>query len=198
MKKMALITLNNLIMKNVSIFFFLVFLIISSSLLAQKFPDPEFSSRPYILQADFTLKNLERADAQIDMKVKGMGYGGVETYYTVFTPASDVRLSKSALPKFIIKIEGNLDPSELVALSLGTAKKSRRRFLQGSMGMTGKARDVSDAYLKLEFKKIRNDIYEIILPKDIQAGEYAFMPISSNSQVTPANTKVKLSCFGID
>ena len=193
-----LTTLNSIIMKNVFALFISFLLILSTQSFAQKFPEPEFSSRPYILEGNNTLKNLERADAQIDMKVKGMGYGGVETYYTVFTPSSDVRLPKDTLPKFIIKIEGNLDPSELVALSLGTSKKNRRRFLQGSMGMTGKARDVSDAYLKLEFKKIRKDIYEIILPKDVQPGEYAFMPIGNNSQVTPANTKVKLTCFAID
>ena len=33
---------------------------------SQSFPDPEFSSKPYILLEDNTLKNFERADAQMD------------------------------------------------------------------------------------------------------------------------------------
>jgi len=172
----------------------------SSTLFAQSLPDPEFSSRPYILEANNNLKGLERADAQIDMKVKGMGYGGFETYYTAFTPKSDVRLSKNVLSKLIIKVERNIDPSEIISLSMAIVKKDRRRFLQGSMALGGKARDVSSSYVKLEFKKIRDGIFEIILPSDIQLGEYAFMPISSGggNPLTAYNSKVKISCFGID
>ena len=94
----------------------------SSILMAQSFPDPEFSSRPYILDVDKTLKNLERTDAQIETKVVGMGYGGFETYYTAFEPESDVRLSMNSLPKIIIKIEGNVYPSEIISLSEAVVK----------------------------------------------------------------------------
>jgi hypothetical protein len=172
----------------------------SSNLMAQSFPDPEFSSRPYILEANKTLKNLERADAQIETKMVGMGYGGVETYFTAFEPESDVRLSMNSLPKLIIKVEGNVDPSEIISLSEAEVKRDRRRFLQSSRGIRGRARDVSDTYIKLEFKKIRDGIFEVVLPSDIQPGEYAFMPINSggsNSSQT-YNSKVKISCFGID
>ena len=167
-----------------------------STSIAQSVPDPEFSSQLYILEVDNTLKNLERADAQMDIKIKGMGYGGSEIYYTAFTPKSDVRLSKNALPKLIIKVEGNIDPSELISLSKAEVKKDRRRFLQFSMALGGKARDVSRSYVKLEFKKNREGIFEVILPSDIQPGEYAFMPI--NSSLTSNKTKFKISCFGID
>ena len=172
----------------------------SSILMAQSFPDPEFSSRPYILDVDKTLKNLERTDAQIETKVVGMGYGGFETYYTAFEPESDVRLSMNSLPKIIIKIEGNVDPSEIISLSEAVVKRDRRRFLQNSRGMGGRARDISDTYINLEFKKIRDGIFEVILPSDIQPGEYAFMPINSGGSNTlqTYNSKVKISCFGID
>ena len=74
---------------------------------SQSFPDPEFSSKPYILLEDNTLKNFERADAQMDFKIKAMGYGGSEIYITAFSPTSDVRFSKNAMPKIIVKILTN-------------------------------------------------------------------------------------------
>jgi hypothetical protein len=54
--------------------------------------------------------------------------------------------------------------------------------------------------VKLEFIKIGDKIYEIILPNNLEQGEYAFMPIteSSGNSLTSYNTKVKISCFGID
>lgn len=167
---------------------------LTSNLFAQTFSDPEFSSRPYFLDADSTLKNLERADAQYEQKLKAMGYGGMEIYYSVFILKSDVRFSKSTLPKLIIKVEGNIDPSELFYLSKSAVKTDRRSFLQGSMDILfgGKARDVSNTYINLEFKKIRDGIFEVILPSDIQPGEYAFIPMGA-----PAS-KIKISCFGID
>ena len=48
---------------------------------AQSIPDPEFSENPYILGKDNTLKSLEKAEAQLDVKVKIIG--GNDTYYTV-------------------------------------------------------------------------------------------------------------------
>lgn len=186
-------------MKKLILFAILIVAFCSASI-AQSFPDPEFSSRPYILNDDNTLRDLERTDAQIDVKLKGMGYGGSETYYTAFTPKSDVRFAKNALPRLIIKVEGNVDPSELISLSKGEVKKDRRRFLQGDLAFGGKARDVSSSYVKLEFKKIGNGIFEIILPSDIQPGEYAFMPINSSNQnsLMSYDSKVKITCFGID
>jgi len=162
---------------------------------AQSFPNPKFSLRPYIVESDSVLKTFERADAHLDIKVKGLGYGGSETYYTAFKPNSDVRFSKNALPKIIIKIDGNIDPSDQISLSKAIVKKDRRRFLQASMALGGKSRDVSSYYVNLEFKIIRDGIYELILPSDIQTGEYAFMPPVYDGG---NYFKSKIYCFGID
>lgn len=187
-------------MKTQKILLTITSLFIGLILNAQSFPDPEFSSRPYILENGKTLKDLERANAQLEWKIKGMGYGGSESYFTAFTPNSEVRFTKNTLPRLIIKVDGDVDPSEVISLSKGVVKKNKRKFIQGSMSMTGKARDVSESYIKLEFKKISKGVFEIILPNDLQSGEYAFMPIngSGSNSVTSLNSKVKISCFGID
>ncbi|MDZ4810934.1 MAG: hypothetical protein SGI96_22085 [Bacteroidota bacterium] len=187
-------------MKKKILLFAFWFSVISIASSAQSFPDPEFSSRPYSLEADTALKNLERADAQVDFKLKGLGYGGSETYFTTFTPKSGIRFLKNTLPKLIIKVDGNIDPSELISLSKAEVKKDRRKFLQSSIALGGGARDVSNTFLKIQFKKLREGIYEIILPKDIQPGEYGFIPMNTGTgnPLTSFNAKAKITCFGID
>ncbi|MCB9075005.1 MAG: hypothetical protein H6552_05660 [Chitinophagales bacterium] len=171
---------------------------LNSFLTAQSVPEPEFAMRPYYLGTDNTLKNLERVDAQFDFKAKV--YAGTEIYYTAFGKASDIRFSKDALPQFIIKVEQGVDPYEMISLGKAEIKKDRRRFLQSRMAKTGKTKDVSGAYLELEFKKIRDGLFEIILPNNIEVGEYAFMPISKDSGNIFASygSKAKITCFGID
>lgn len=165
---------------------------------AQKLPEIEFTGRPYIWSNNGELKSLERVDAQVDVKVKALGYGGSETYYTVFSPASDVIFTKNNLPKIIIKLDGNTDPAEVVVLSKATVKKERRRFLQGSMSLVGKARNISGSFIALDFKKLQEGVYQIILPENIEEGEYGFMPIINNgNSLLGVNTMVKINSFSI-
>jgi hypothetical protein len=183
-----------------NLFTLILTLFAALSTVSQSLPDPEFLSRPYVLTDDNVLKNLERADAEIDVKVKGMGYGGTEIFYVAFSPKSDVRFDKNSLPRLIIKLEGSIDPAEIILLSKGEVKRDRRRFIQGSRALGGKARDVSSSYVEIRFKKIEGGLFEIVLPSDLQPGEYAFTPVGTVSQ-TPfatSSTKTKISCFGID
>jgi len=173
----------------------LVALFLSTASFAQTFPTPEFTARPYSLLADMTLRELERAEAKVDLKLKGGGYGGSEMYYTVFSEQSTVRYPKASLPRLVIKVDGGEDPADFVTLSVGSAKKGKRSFLQSSSSMYGKARDVSGSFVKLEFRKIQDGLYEIILPASIAPSEYAFMPIADGKATS---TGIKISCFGID
>ena len=163
--------------------------------IAQTFPDPEFSSRPYFIANDSTLKTLEKTEAKYEIKIKGMGYGGSEVYYTAFKPKAEIRFSKVSLPRLIIKIETDIDPSDIVTLIKAVVLSDRRRYVQSSMALGGKARDISKYYVKLEFKKIQEEIYEIILPQNMEVGEYAFMPILFDSGNI---MKQKIYCFGVD
>jgi hypothetical protein len=163
---------------------------------AQTIPDPEFSGRPYYLSGN-ELKPLERADATIDVKVKAMGYGGSEYYYTVFSKTSPVRFKKDTMPKIVVKIDGSADPAETIVLArVFEQKKDRRRFIKGKMRLGGKTKDVSKYDVRLEFKKIRDGLYELILIGPIELGEYAFMPLENNNSI--GKTSQKLTCFGID
>ncbi|HRG58342.1 MAG TPA: hypothetical protein PK323_05245 [Bacteroidia bacterium] len=182
-------------MRKFKFFCTLICVLFFGKIFSQNIPEPDFSSRPYVLAADNTLKNLERVEAQGEVKIAGVGK--FDMFYTVFQPKSDVRFSKGALPMFIIKIEGNLDPADVISISIAKVKKDRRKF-QLSSYKIGQARDISDTYLKLEFKKIKESIFEIILPDGIKPGEYAFMPIEATDNQNNSTNKVKLMCFAID
>ncbi len=179
------------------IFLFVPFLL-SVNIFAQKLPEIEFTGRPYVLTENGELENLERADAQVDIKVKALGYGGSETYYTVFSPASSINFAKNNLPKIIIKLEGNVDPAEVVVLSKAIVKKERRRFLQGSNSLVGKARNISDSFISLDFKKLEEGVYQIMLPENMEAGEYGFMPVINNGKSLLGNSMVKINCFSVE
>lgn len=170
----------------------LILLLIGITAFAQ---NPEFSGRPYIMQ-NKKLTDLERVDAQFDQKHKMLGYGGVEIYYTVFTDKSSVRFSKAELPKLVIQVEKGIDPAEKFTIIKAKIKKGKRNFTVGNYGMGGKAKSTSDTQVAVTFKKIKENFYEILLPNDIQAGEYAFVP--NGTDAMSAGNKMKITCFGID
>lgn len=180
-------------------FLFLAFLFVPLSyIFSQKIPSVEFTGRPYFLMEDGNLVDLERVDAQMDYKVKALGYGGTDIYFTVFSPASPITFEMGTVPKIIIRMEENVDPSEVLMLSKAVQKKDRRRFLQGSMAFGGKAKDVSGSFVQIAFEKIDKGLYQIKLPDNLDPGEYGFVPVVNNANpMTAMKTTVKVSCFSI-
>jgi len=161
----------------------------------------EFSSRPYYLN-DGELKNFEKVKAKFEVKVKGMGYGGTESYLTAFGEKSNVRFDKS-LPKILVKYEGNGDPEDLLTIvkaKKSKRKKDRRRFVQSSMAFGGKTRDTSKSEILYTIKKINENIYEIIIDSELVSGEYAIIPAlnSGNNSLVNYNATSKIFCFGIN
>lgn len=175
--------------------------LIGTSAFAQNIPTPEFTGRPYALE-NGKLAELERVDAQMDQKLKGMGYGGVEIYYTAFTEKSSIRFSKDQLPKLIISVEKGVDPADGFTIIKGTVKKGKkgkegkRNFRVGNYGMGGSAQSNSDAQILATYKKVKDGVYEIVLPDETEAGEYAFVP--NGIDAMSAGNKMKITCFGID
>ena len=128
-------------MKNVILLF--ASLVIQFSVFAQEVPIPDFAKRPFILSEQNDLKDFDRIVAVVDFKIKGMGYGGSEIYYTVTPGRSDLRYPLSNLPRFIIRTEPNQDPSEVIYLSKAfEVTPKRRRFLTSKMNMIGKSKEV--------------------------------------------------------
>lgn len=178
---------------------FLSFFSIQFSSFSQEIPIPDFAKRPFILNEENELVDFERLVAVVDFKIKGMGYGGSEIYYTVTPSRSLKRYPLSNLPKFVIKTEPNQDPSEVIYLSKAFEVNSkRRRFLTSKLSLTGKSKEVDSQFIQIDFKKISEDVYEIIIIEPIGNGEYAFIPFDTAESSRNMGGKVFINCFGIN
>jgi hypothetical protein len=161
--------------------------------------DPEFIGKPYYITASNELQMLEKTDADLGMKLKGMGYGGYELYYTVNPDKSTVRFSSGNLPRIIIKVEEGVDPSDLYTVVGGTIKKKQRYFVTTSKKMGGGTRTLDDKEVAIEFKKLKTGVYELIFPKGVPVGEYVFLPrTDENSLMSSYGQKVRVHCFAVD
>ena len=163
-------------------------LTICSTLMSQDIPDPEFSDRPYFLKEN-GLMSFERTDGTLEAKTS---MKGMETFYAAFKAKSGVRFQVTSLPKMVIKTEGNADPAELFTVVKGNVTKDKRSFIQRKTDRKNIAMDIREFQIKTTFKKIRDNVYEIIFDNALTPGEYALLPS------TESNLKIKISCFGID
>lgn len=165
--------------------------------------DLKMSFVPYYADGD-TVKSFERIGAIMEYKAIGFGYGGVNTYYTVFdSPNSIVRFSNGSIPKFFIKVDEGSDIVELVVITKADVtkrEKNYRRFVKAGLAMFGGAKDMSKYCIIPVLTKLKDNIYEISFP-DLMQGEYAFMPIMKGAQsadIMSGTGKYMIYCFGID
>ena len=174
------------------------FLISISTTCAQDvIADPDFSGKPYYFR-DGKLNEFEKAEAILERKVKGMGYGGVEFFYSVGGLKSTTRFIASSIPKIIVKNEDNSDPTEMLLVCIGETKKDNRRFKSFKVGTFGGTKGISDNRIRLTVKKIRDKVFEISIDQTLTAGEYAILPYSKEVTAAAATTGVKVNCFGVD
>lgn len=160
---------------------------------------------PYYFQDD-TVQKFERIGAKIEARSIGYGgYGGINNYLTVFdSKYSDVRFDSYDIPKFIIKLDDYTDALELVVISKADQvkkKKTYRRFIQGGRAYGGGNKDLSKYILVPTLKKIKGNLYEIILEEELEPGEYAFQPIFKGRQagnILSTSGKTRIYCFGVD
>ncbi|MFN8237701.1 MAG: hypothetical protein U0T77_05985 [Chitinophagales bacterium] len=165
--------------------------------LSNNIPMPEYPLRPYYLDGN-SLKQLERSESSVDIKVKGAGYGGHDRFLTAFDPESRIQFKEGNLPRLFLSTESKtIDPYDVISLCKAITQKDRRRFKIGSSKLFGGARDVRDNIISLEFKKIHDTLYEIIIPEKLEVGEYGFLPILEGDSNYMTSKSVKINCFGI-
>jgi hypothetical protein len=186
-------------MKKISLFSFIILVVCIFNANAQEIPIPDFTKRPFVLNEDNILTDFERNVAVIDYKIKGLGYGGSEIYYSVTPARSLVRYPLSNLPRFIIRTEPNQDPSEVIYLSKAFEVNSkRRRFITSKLTLFAKSKEIDSQFIQIDFKKLADDTYQIIIVDPIGNGEYAFIPFDTGGSATNMGGKVFINCFGIN
>lgn len=158
---------------------------------------------PYYLEGN-TVKEFERVSAKSETLAIGFGYGGANTYLTVFdNKHSNVRFKQGQLPTFIIAVDEGADAFELVAITKGDKVKKRkkyRRFVQQGWAMGGQ-KDLSEHVTLPEMEKIGDNLYKMVFTTPLEAGEYAFQPILKGAQaqnITTGAGNTRIYAFGID
>lgn len=177
----------------------LLFLVICYSRisLAQEVPEPDFAMKPYFY-IDGKLTELEKVDASLSKKIKAMGYGGVEFDYAVGENKSSIRFKKDLMPRIIIRSDDNSDPTEYLMLSKGESKRKSRSFKGFKMGMVGNTKPLVSDRIKIFVKKVKDKVYEFSFEQPLDIGEYAFIPLNSNSTMQSMTTGIKVYCFAVE
>jgi hypothetical protein len=185
----------------------IVILLTSYTVIAQTYPEPEFSNEVYILQED-SLVRLEKAAAKIETKMKMGGFGGAEMGYSLDGEKSTIQINTGKKHSFIISngasprksshqsdsiMQANgMDPSTMGGMSstmtdpanaitlykAEPGKGQRKIFFQKSGGAFSKKNRSSDKYT-FSVRKIREGYWELVLDKALPKGEYAFAKAAS-------------------
>jgi hypothetical protein len=163
----------------------------------QELLEPDFSQKPYYISKD-KLAEFEKVDASMERKMKGMGYGGLEYFYSADGAKSIVRFPQSALPKIIIKSEDNSDPTEAFSISIAEVKKGSRRFKAMKMGAFGNVKNSTENKIKVSAKRLKDKIFEIVIDQTLTPGEYAIISNSAENTAKGLSTGARIFCFGID
>lgn len=155
---------------------------------------------PFYMLGD-SIQYFEKVGGKLEAKVIGMGYGGVNSYYTVFnSPHSSLSFNRDAIPQFVITVDPGTDVFEMVLIVKADVVKNKtyRRFVKGGQSMGG-SKDMGAYQIIPELKQTGKDKYQIILTI-MEPGEYAFMPIYKGTQASSIRTSsgnYKLYCFAI-
>jgi uncharacterized protein YxeA len=113
-------------------------MVIAGSIIAQKYPDPEFSHEVYYLKKDSgnVLVRLEKNSSKMDTKTKMGGFGGSESGYSVEGEKSPIRFTNGKNLSFIFSTETSS------ASSAASAKRDSMMRANGAdpsmMGMMNK------------------------------------------------------------
>lgn len=151
-------------------------MVMTHTMAQSNLPIPEFTNT--INQVDTiqkVLKNLEKKTAEFDLKIKGLGYGGSESYLSVSGNESSVAL-QSSQAVFIVKLpDTDIDPTSYVILYKFKSDKDKRRVKIASRKFMGQARNIDIPTVDLSFTKISAGCYLITSSQPLKNGSYGFV-----------------------
>jgi len=200
-------------------------LLYGSAVVAQKYPEPEFSNEIYYLKKDSALlMRLEKGSSKMDTKMKMAGYGGAESGYEMDGQKSTTRLNGGSNLSFVFYTgssasSGNkmdsmmrangVDPDMMRSMSepsgsitlykADAAKEKRKVYLMKSPGMINpfgsKKAQSSDKYT-FSTKKIKDGYWELVIDKTLPKGEYVF--VMANTGMNNVDGSMMLFAFAVD
>lgn len=157
-------------------------------------PNPEYMNQVYHFdKVNQKLVDLEKVNSELKMKMKMLGMGGGSQAYEVDGNRSSLRLGPDE-NSFVISVGNSMmaDPSNTMSLYKFEVKRNKREATMMHYGIKGQSNDKNN--LELKFKKIKEGVFEIVVPKTLEKGEYGFVNMSAMNP----NGKVVVYTFGVD
>ncbi|HQV51273.1 MAG: hypothetical protein IPI00_15790 [Flavobacteriales bacterium] len=141
---------------------------------------PEFYDQVYMPDGKGGYDQLEKNDVRTSSSGGGYGgFGGSTSSVKIPGSKSNIRVAKGQY-NFVVKVYQGQDPSDIIKLARfeirGRAKDRYIDVSKSSHAMyTNNSHEVTDNRIRISFKNIGNQVYEIHIDDEIEAGEYAFM-----------------------
>jgi len=141
-------------------------------------PVPEYINQPYYYDKDGNkLTKLENVSAQMVTKKKTLGLKGAKQFLTMEAPASNIRFTAKKDIVFFIKTSGDvIDLTSYIKLyQLIPADQKREVTVTSKEGILNDKDDAKGKLINFSVKMISKDNYMIMLPEQLEAGEYGFV-----------------------
>jgi len=159
-------------------------------------PSPEFINQPYYYDKDSNrLITLENANALIVTKKKTLGLKGAKQSLTMEDPSSKARFTAMKNIDFMIRTSGDvIDLTSYIKLyKFIPADEKREVTINSKDGMLNDKEEGKGKLITFSVKTISKDNYMILLPEQLEAGEYGFVWVK-NMELKELN----VFAFGID
>jgi hypothetical protein len=141
-------------------------------------PVPEYINQPYYYDKDENkLTKLENVTAQMVTKKKTLGLKGSKQFLTMDAPSSNIRFTTKKDIVFFIKTSGDvIDLTSYIKLyQLIPADQKREVTVTSKEGVLNDKDDAKGKLINFSVKMISKDNYMILLPEQLEAGEYGFV-----------------------
>lgn len=141
---------------------------------------PEFYNQVYMPDGKGGYDQLEKNDAKSSSSGVGYGgFGGSTSSVKIPGSKSNIRVAKGQY-NFVVKVYQGQDPSDIITLARFEIRgRAKDRYIDVSKSShalyTNNSQEVTDNRIRISFKNIGNQVYEIHIDDEIEAGEYAFM-----------------------
>ncbi len=153
--------------------------------------EPEFVNQVYYSDINGNLHSLEKAEGQLKTSGGGFYYASATSSYMITGASSPVRLERGKL-NFVVKTLPGMDPAgsfKLVKLDVRGRRSSDRyadAYKSTAAMFHSETGAVSENNVPIAFRSLGNNVFQIVIEKDLGPGEYSFMYIT------------KMFAFGID
>jgi hypothetical protein len=128
---------------------------------------------------------LERQNAQTDLKIRGLGFGGGRMRQIVSGDRSPVRFRQGQDIKFVVRVPNqDMDPVSTLRLLPLRVRKGRRELdmmSTGFAGITGARDRVNEHSIAIQAQKLGKNAFTISTVQPLSKGEYALVTADSQA-----------------